>query len=195
MITLCFPGGIHFCIHWPTAVQPLVEQVNTLLFLPSFRPKTQLEKVGKTGEKIPTGGLSLPLSTPRCFLHFPPGPAAIYLLMQCLPILFNHFSYCNQPLFLFFLFLEFFFPEGGAIWVPHVSPHWAGSVPIGLLVVFLRGLLSSCRPFLFLVLTIYFLIKWIVLSVPLSKRAILVNESKFASVLQFHSIYHCLFPQ
>ena len=35
-ITLCLPGGVHFCIHWPTAVQPLVEQVNTL---PFFRPK------------------------------------------------------------------------------------------------------------------------------------------------------------
>ena len=109
LITLCFPGGIHFCIHWPTAVQPLVEQVNTLLFLPSFRPKKlswkKLEKLGKRFQQV----ASLSLSTPRCFLHFPPGPAAIYLLMQCLPILFNHFSYCNQPLFLFFLFLEFFF--------------------------------------------------------------------------------------
>ena len=79
LITLCFPGGIHFCIHWPTAVQPLVEQVNTLLFLPSFRPKTQLEKVGKTGEKIPTGGLSPPLHPPlfpsfpaRARCHLPP---------------------------------------------------------------------------------------------------------------------------
>ena len=33
MITFCLPGGIHFCVHWPTAVQPLVEQVTAVVFL------------------------------------------------------------------------------------------------------------------------------------------------------------------
>ena len=139
--------------------------------------KTQLEKVGKTGEKIPTGGLSLPLhpllfpsfpARTRC--HLPPHAMSANIIQPFFVLLPDTLSF-------FFLNSFFFFPEGGAIWVPHVSPHWAGSVPIGLLVVFLRGLLSSCRPFLFLVLTIYLLIKWIVLSVPLSKCAILVNES------------------
>ena len=31
MITFCLPGGIHFCVHRPTAVQPLVKQVILVL--------------------------------------------------------------------------------------------------------------------------------------------------------------------
>ena len=110
-------------------------------------PKIMLEKVG-IREKIPTGGLSL--STPHSFLHLPAVAAPISLLMQCLPILFNHFSYFNQPIFSVLSRTLFsFFPEGGAIWVPHASLLWAGSVPTDLLVVYLRGFLVTPFPLWF----------------------------------------------
>ena len=164
-------GGIHFCVHWPTAVQPLVEQVYHPMT--SFGPKKcMLEKVG-IREKIPTGGLSLSLSTPRSFLHLPTVAAAISLLMQCLPILFNHFSYFNQPLL--FLFLDFFFLfflKGELSGSPMPPLFGLGQSPP---TSWLSTSEVSCDPFLSLVLIIYLLITWIVLSVPLSKSAILVD--------------------
>ena len=137
-------------------------------FLPFAQKKLSWKKlkVGKRFQQV----ASLSLSTPRCFLHLLPGPLPFTSSCNVCQYYSTIFRPPISHSFFSFLFLEFFFlfPEGGAIWVPHASPHWAGSVPNALLVVFLRGFLSSCRPFLFLV-------SWIVFSVPLSKCAILVN--------------------
>ena len=133
-----------------------------------------LEKVG-IREKIPTGGLSLfphppqfPSFARRPF-HFPPHAMSANIIQPFFLLQPANLSFPSFPRILFS-----FFPEGGAIWVPHASHLWAGSVRNDLLVVYLRGFLPD--PFSrALLLIIHHFITWIVLSVPLSKLAILVN--------------------
>ena len=107
MISLCLPGGIHFCIHWPTAVQPLVEQVKTpiSLFLHLIWKKLEL---GKRFQQVASPSLHPPLfpsfASPPSY-HLPPHAMSanniqpFFVLQQgTLSILF--------PQFLFSFFLK-----------------------------------------------------------------------------------------